>query len=177
MLLLFPVMIMHVLGHVRSKLCRWQMLDHEWWLVLLGCSIYAVTEWSWGGGGFPQCSAFIFCAKLFFYVGERLSLDDDLNLLNAVYQSLWPIRAKAQQLGLALDIDAGTLDVFAKYSDDKALMEVIKVWLRRVNPVPTWKSLVTALRRENVGESALANKIARKHCPSEVEAGNCNNCL
>ena len=81
---------------------------------------------------------------------------------------------------MALDIDPDTLDEFAKYPYNEALIEVLKVWIKGAHQKPTWEGLVAALRSEYVSERILANEVARKHCPSEVEdleAGNCNNCL
>ena len=78
---------------------------------------------------------------------------------------------------MVLGIDAGTLDVFKRLADDgAALREVIKVWLKRVNPMPTLKALVKALRDQTISERTLANEIAKNHCPSEVEKGDECNC-
>ena len=119
----------------------------------------------------------VYACLLIFYVGERLTIDD----IKEVSELLWPIRAKFRRLAVVLSIDPGTQDVLANYPDKgDGLTEVIKVWLKKVNPVPTWKALVKALRYDSIGERELANKIAKEHCPSEVEkveAGNCKNCM
>ena len=80
------------------------------------------------------------------------------------------MRAKFYQLGVSLDISADTLDVFAQDKIDNAFIEVIKTWMNGVTPTPTWKAMIRTLRMQSVDERALANKIAEKYCPGEVEA-------
>ena len=91
--------------------------------------------------------------------------------LNDVVNAVWKIRAKFYNLGRNLDIDVGTLDVAKRRDDGEALNDVIKTWLQRSTPRPTWKAIIRALRSESVKEGALADEIARKYCPSELEPG------
>ena len=66
-----------------------------------------------------------------------------------------------------LGIDEGTLDTFKKKDIDDAFSDVIKTWLRR-ETVSSWKIIIEALRRPSLNEEALANEIAKMHCPSEL---------
>ena len=81
---------------------------------------------------------------------------------------IWKVRASFYDLGVNLDIDTGTLDVAkGKRDDGEALNLVIKKWLQRNRPKPTWKALIQALRQKNIDE-ALANEIAAKYCPDQI---------
>ena len=84
--------------------------------------------------------------------------------------AIWNIRSKFYNLGFNLGIDSGTLDVANKKSDDEALTFIVKTWLQRSTPTPTWKALIQALRRESLKEEALADEIAKKYCPEMVSA-------
>ena len=71
-----------------------------------------------------------------------------------------------------LGIDAGTLDVTSRKGDDgEALNLIIKTWLRKSNPKPTWRALIKALHKGNVQEEALADEIAKEYCPDELTSG------
>ncbi len=80
--------------------------------------------------------------------------------LKKVRTLLFHIRAKWYDIGVELEIPLGTLDSFKlQYPDPKdCLTEVIKVWLKSINPSPTWKALADALKAEFVNEMALAGK-------------------
>lgn len=60
---------------------------------------------------------------------------------------------------LGLDIDV-LFKIRAQYGDDPAacMREMILVWLKSLNPLPTWRNLSNSLRAEAVNEVGLADK-------------------
>lgn len=95
--------------------------------------------------------------------------------MKVVVEAVWSIRIKFYQLGSQLDVEPGTLDAAkgGSFGDPgEALSGIIKAWLRRSTPIPTWKALVRALRTQSVDEGDLADQIAAKYCPNEVETSN-----
>lgn len=100
------------------------------------------------------------------FIVPRLTDKDMVTVTNAI----WKIRAKFYNLGMNLGIDTGTLDCASRKGDDgDALNSVIKTWLQRSEPKPTWSALVQALRGDNVKAGALADEIASKYCPDELK--------
>lgn len=82
---------------------------------------------------------------------------------------LWTVRSKFYNLGMNLGIDRGTLDVATKLKDDDAAFNlIIKTWLQKSTPQPTWRAMIQALRSNNLKEDALANDTASKYCPDEM---------
>ena len=59
---------------------------------------------------------------------------------------LWKYRAKWKFIGLELQIESGDLDAIGvnNRTVEDALLEVIKLWLRRANPKPT-RTVLTAV--------------------------------
>lgn len=80
--------------------------------------------------------------------------------LRHVRALLYPIRKKWYDIGIELDIDVAELDIIRDKYDDPAdcLLEMIKLWLRSINPLPTWSILADALRAEAVNEEQLAGE-------------------
>ena len=98
-------------------------------------------------------------------LATRLTDDD----MGTVTNEIWKVRASFYNLGMNLKIDAGTLDVAKREGDDgEALNLVIKTWLKKNKPKPTWKALIQALRQKNMKAETLAEKIATKYCPDEI---------
>ena len=74
--------------------------------------------------------------------------------LHDIHNRLWAIRMKWQTIGLALQIDATTLEVIkADNPNDTsgAYLSMLLMWLRRSKPVPCWKALAEALASPSVG--------------------------
>ena len=78
-----------------------------------------------------------------------------LSLKNAL-KGLYPIAAEWNNLGIMLGINKTTLDVIAKEMSNPrdCLREMLSVWLKSVDPLPTWSVLIEAL--EDIGERQLA---------------------
>ena len=81
----------------------------------------------------------------YYAVTSRAQLD--LENLSEIMKCIWLARHKYYEIGIALGIDATTLEVikmenlriFDRY------IEVIKMWLRRGKPVPCWALLAERL--------------------------------
>ena len=89
---------------------------------------------------------------------NRLTKDD----LKIVRNRVFPAAAKWYDLGLELDISVDYLDTISGDRGNKpedCLREVLRRWLSGVNPEPTWKTLITALRVPAVGHQSLAEEI------------------
>ena len=85
--------------------------------------------------------------------------DKDLLL---VLDKTWDARSRWYHIGLALGIPAGTLDAEKKthQSDcDDCYTSVLKIWLRGVDPQPTWSALSDALKSTSVGCGHLAEQL------------------
>ena len=87
--------------------------------------------------------------------------------MGTVLNEIHDARTKWYYIGIELKLDVSTLKAIeSKYSDCKdCLREVITKWLKAVQPKPTWRSLVDALRRPVVDESKLAAVLESKYCP------------
>jgi hypothetical protein len=74
---------------------------------------------------------------------------------------LFNIRQKWYNIGIELGLSTDELDVIeSKYKDDpdRCLVEVIKMWLKSIDPFPTWSILACALRANAINEVALAEE-------------------
>ena len=92
----------------------------------------------------------------------ELKLDD----LNTVLEELYEARTKWYFIGLKLKVPVDTLDSIKTQSDDpnECLLQVLKHWLKMVDPKPMWEALVDALRGRLVEEHQLANSVEEKYC-------------
>ena len=95
-----------------------------------------------------------------------LSIDD----LKVLQEKLFGVSQKWYNIGLQLFLNADTLDNIRSNcgsSTQDCLLEVLKVWLRKVNPYPTWKAVVGALESVVVGEPKLAQNLADLYCKQD----------
>ena len=95
-----------------------------------------------------------------------LSIDD----LKVLQEKLFDVSNKWYNIGLQLLLNADTLDNIKSNcgsSTQDCLLEVLKKWLRRVNPYPTWKAIIDALKSIVVGEGNLAQKLEDEYCKQD----------
>ena len=75
--------------------------------------------------------------------------------------------AKWHNLGIMLEIDNGKLSKVkldnAGNSND-SLREMLNIWLKKVDPKPSWSSMAEALDDDIVGEESLAEHIRKTYC-------------
>ena len=87
--------------------------------------------------------------------------------LKALLNELHSVRVNWYNIGLELDIPYTELNCFrTMYSDPSdSLREVLIHWLKAaVEPSPTWKAVVTALRSPLVNEMNVAAQLESKYC-------------
>ena len=96
-----------------------------------------------------------------------LSVDD----LADVWENVHPVLPQWYNIGLKLSVPVNTLDnIRAQFRHlNICLQETLINWLV-MNPNPTWRVLVDALRSPIVGELALADKIERKYLTQQKTA-------
>ena len=86
--------------------------------------------------------------------------------LRTVQEALWEARPKWYNLGLQLDMAVDDLDVIKRtnfQNDDECLTDLLRRWLRRADPHPTWKAIVKALQSPTVDLTQLSYKIGSDH--------------
>ena len=88
--------------------------------------------------------------------------------LHKVLKELISAHNKWYNLGLALGLPSSTLDsIKAQYDSTKdCLREMLKEWLKRTNPIPSWRATVEGLRDVTVEENQLAEEVEKKYCSS-----------
>ena len=89
--------------------------------------------------------------------------------LKKVLDSLWEARTEWFYIGIQLDMETSDLKVIKKNHDEAGLCftKMLTEWLKRMNPPPTWKALVDALKSRTVGYEQLADTIEKTHCKSK----------
>ena len=97
---------------------------------------------------------------------SAITIDDFVLVFEETYEA----RAKWYDLGLALRVPEDALDsIKLRCSCPKdGLREMLKTWLRRVEPQPTWTALMKALGSKLVEEGALAKGLEEKYCRDTV---------
>jgi hypothetical protein len=101
----------------------------------------------------------IFTAGIISWHSGQLTIRD----LPEVFTSVFDARAKWYDIGLVLKIDPGSLDAIEKENPrdfQGCLRALLKTWLRKSQPKPTWGALVKALESPLVGEALLASMIS-----------------
>ena len=86
----------------------------------------------------------------------------EINDLRAVQRAVWDARSKWYDVGVELLVSPDTLDVIEEDKRgvcDTCFREMLKEWLRRPKPRPTWVELAEALRAPTIGYGHLADKL------------------
>ena len=75
------------------------------------------------------------------------------------------VACKWKTLGVFLKIPTGRLDTIeADYHNTQdRLQEMLKVWLKQVQPPPTWVSIINALDSDSLEEQQLAKELREKY--------------
>ena len=86
--------------------------------------------------------------------------------LKIVLSEIWDARSKWINIGIQLNLIMTDLEAIkeANSSDiGKCFTDMLTLWLKQVNPPPTWSTLVTALKEPPVGLEHLSEVVAKKH--------------
>ena len=84
------------------------------------------------------------------------------DLMKALYNR---VAAKWEDIGIYLGLQIATLNTIAAEHPSnprKCLIEMLKVWLERVDPSPTWSAIIEAV--EFLGEEQLGRELKKKYC-------------
>ena len=97
---------------------------------------------------------------------DVLAIDDLAPVLEETYEA----RAKWHNLGVALRLPEHELESIESQcsAPEDGLREMLKTWLRRVEPQPTRAALVKALTSKLVGEELLAKELEEKYCRDQA---------
>ena len=86
--------------------------------------------------------------------------------LKIVRNALWDARTKWKDIGLELDMSTTDLEkIEAVHRSDigGCLIDMLALWLKQVDPPPTWTAIVAALQDRVIGEGGLAEEIESKY--------------
>jgi hypothetical protein len=74
-----------------------------------------------------------------------------------------PLASKWHNIGVLLGLPPGKLDAIQQdyRSSDDSLREMLKEWLKMIDPPPSWEQLVDALK---VIDECKAEELRRKYC-------------
>ena len=86
-----------------------------------------------------------------------------VNDLGVVQEELYGARTHWYNIGLKVDT-LDTIRITCSGEPSECFREVLKRYLQRVTPLPSWRSLVEALRSPTVDQPQLAEKVERKYC-------------
>ena len=94
---------------------------------------------------------------------DQLSVSD----LHDVMRIAWKARAQWYNIGLGIGISADALDTIALHNkrNDDRFVSMLRMWLRRSYPRPTWNALAKALRSPTVNKYHLAEQILEQYAP------------
>ena len=93
----------------------------------------------------------------------KLTVDD----LGVVQEELYGARTHWYNMGLKLGLKPDALDTIkSTCSGDpsECFRDMLKGYLKKVTPLPSWRTLAEALKSSTVGEQQLAEKVEGKHC-------------
>ena len=86
-----------------------------------------------------------------------------VNDLSCVQEKLLDVSHKWFNIGLMLKLRVGTLERLRNQYPDTStcLREMLLIWLKKVDPPPTWERLAHALESRVVGEAQLADQLRK----------------
>ena len=85
--------------------------------------------------------------------------------LKTVRAAVWEARTDWMNIGIELNLiktDLDAIKVTEGGNLGNCLTEMLTLWLKQVDPPPTWSSLVTALNQPTIGHQQLAKQIVEK---------------
>ena len=81
------------------------------------------------------------------------------DLMDALYHT---VTDKWEHVGIYLYLPMRAIAAEHQTNPYKCLMRMLEVWLKRVDPPPTWSSIIEAV--EFLGEEQLARDLREKYC-------------
>ena len=94
---------------------------------------------------------------------EPLTPDDAVNVLEEILEA----QNQSYVLGLKLKLPLYIVDsIYEKHSEPRhRLLQVLIEFMKQVNPIPTWRAIVDALRNPVVNLPQLAMRVEAAHFP------------
>ena len=86
--------------------------------------------------------------------------------LKTVRAAVWEARTDWMNIGIELNLiktDLDAIKVTEGGNLGNCLTEMLTLWLKQVDPPPTWLALVTALKQPTIGRQQLAEQIEKMH--------------
>ena len=77
------------------------------------------------------------------------------------------VAAKWEEIGTSLQLDSGLLEIIKKDNPGDCrtcLREILKEWMKQVNPPPSWLAIIKAVK--DAGYSPLARILREKYLPN-----------
>ena len=110
------------------------------------------------------------CIYLHAATAAELTEGDLVTILNEIYEA----RVRAHFVGLNLKVPTDVLEsIRTRFDDDgDRLYYVIMEFLKQIDPKPTWRAIVDALKSPTVNMAKLAETIEAKFCsPPKPDTG------
>ena len=81
------------------------------------------------------------------------------------------VRTKSNLFGRVLKLPAATVEsIHQQYSDPQdRLFHIIDEFVKQVQPPPTWRVILEALRNPLIGHHRLAHEVERKYFPLTLQ--------
>jgi hypothetical protein len=133
----------------------------------------STKPWEYGSGeeGYTSGTRIylrVLATNLITIILDKLEIGDLMDTKSA----LWDARAKWEDIGRCIGVDAATLDTMRGKPHGDSLNGVLSHWLRGVHKpgeknskTRTWCTLIEALREKVVHEEAMANKLEKEKYP------------
>ena len=82
------------------------------------------------------------------------------------------VQTKSKTFGRVLGLPKVTVDSIHQQNSDpqEQLLGIIDEFVKQVEPSPTWRVIVEALRNPLIGHPSLAQKIEHKYCPLSLQS-------
>ena len=95
---------------------------------------------------------------------DRILAQDDVP---DVVCEILDVQTKSDLFGRVLKLPAATVEsIHQQYSDPQdRLFHIVDELVKQVEPPPTWRVILEALRNRLIGQHRLAQDIERKYCP------------
>ena len=103
-------------------------------------------------------------------LNKRLREDDVIEIVGGILN----VQNKSGTLGRVLKLPKARVEaIIQQYNDPQdRLFYIIDEFVKQVQPIPTWRVIVEALKHPLIGQPLLAQEIERKFCSLPLaEAG------
>ncbi|CAI8012124.1 hypothetical protein GBAR_LOCUS7777, partial [Geodia barretti] len=100
------------------------------------------------------------------FLDKRLLQDD----VPEIVANILDAQTKSELLGRVLKLSPSRVSgIHMQYKDpEECLFHVIDEFVKQVDPIPTWRVILTALRHPTIRLTGLADEIESKHCPPTI---------